>query len=116
MGEGNGMDGTCGEAVFYALSMVLKPLTEGRNTGLGKILRALEKNGSSKPLFETDDERTSFVATIFIRPNFVASGNDFGNNNGNENQNDNEDRILNAMKEVPHVTIDVCITSYEEDW
>lgn len=116
MGEENGMDRAYVEAVFYALSVVLKPLAEGRNAGLGKILRALEKNGSPKPLFETDDERTSFAATIFIRPNFVASGNDFGNNNGNENQNDNVDPILNAMKEATHVTIDMCITSYEEDW
>lgn len=53
-------------------------LTEGRNTGFGKILNALEKNGLPKPLFETDDERTSFAATIFIHPNFVARGNDFG--------------------------------------
>ena len=30
-------------------------LTEGRNTGFGKILRALEENGSPKPEFETDE-------------------------------------------------------------
>lgn len=85
-------------------------LTEGRNTGFGKILRALEKNGSPKPLFETDDERTSFAATIFIHPGFIASGNDFGNNNGNdsgnENQSENAERILNIMKDTPHITID----------
>lgn len=85
-------------------------MTEGRDAGFGKILRALEKNGSPKPLFETDDERTSFVATIFIHPNFVASGNDFGNNNGNENQNDNVNRILIAMKETPHITIDPIVS------
>ena len=85
-------------------------LTEGRNTGFGKILRALEKNGSPKPLFETDDERTSFAATIFIHPNFVASGNDFGNDNGNENLNDNEERILNVMKDTPHITIDQIVS------
>ena len=38
-------------------------LTEERNTGFGKILRAFDKNGSFKPLFETDDERTFFAAT-----------------------------------------------------
>lgn len=73
-------------------------LTEGRNTGFGKILRALEKNGSPKPLFETDDERTSFAATLFIHPGFIANGIDSGNNNGNnygnENQFDNAERIL----------------------
>ena len=57
-------------------------LTEGRNTGFKKILNALEKNGSPKPLFETDDERTSFAVTIFIHPNF-AIGKDFGKNSIN---------------------------------
>ena len=89
-------------------------LTEGRNTGFGKILRALEKNGSPKPLFETDDERTSFAATIFIHPGFIASGNDFGNNNGNdsgnENQSENAERILNIMKDTPHITIDQIVS------
>ena len=89
-------------------------LTEGRNTGFGKILRALEKNGSPKPLFETDDERTSFAATIFIHPGFIAGGNDFGNNNGNdsgnENQSDNAERILKIMKETPHTTIDQIVS------
>jgi len=85
-------------------------LTEGRNTGFGKILRALEKNGSPKPIFETDDARTSFAATIFIHPGFSAGGNDSGNNNGNdsgnENQSDNAERILKIMKNTPHITID----------
>lgn len=89
-------------------------LTEGRNTGFGKILRALEKNGSPKPLFETDDERTSFATTIFIHPGFIAVGNDFGNNNGNdfgnENQSDNVERILNVMKDSPHITIDQIVS------
>lgn len=48
-------------------------LTEGRNTGFGKILRALEKNGSPKPIFETDEERTSFVTTILIHPEFLTN-------------------------------------------
>jgi len=89
-------------------------LTEGRNTGFGKILRALEKNDSPKPLFETDDERTSFVATIFIHPGFIASGSDSGNNNGNdfgnENQSENAERILNIMKNTPHITIDQIVS------
>lgn len=43
-------------------------LTEGRNTGFRKILNALEANGSPKPLFETDDERTYFMTTLYIHP------------------------------------------------
>ena len=93
-------------------------LTEGRNTGFGKILRALEKNGSPKPLFETDDERTSFAATLFIHPGFIANGIDSGNNNGNNNGNnygnehqlDNAERILKIMKDTPQITIDQIVS------
>lgn len=89
-------------------------MTEGRNTGFGKILRALEKNGSPKPLFETDDERTSFAATLFIHPGFIANGIDSGNNNGNnygdENQFDNAERILKIMKDTPQITIDQIVS------
>ena len=85
-------------------------MTEGRNTGFGKILRALEKNGSPKPLFETDDERTSFAATLFIHPGFIANGIDSGNNYGNEHQLDNAERILKIMKDTPQITIDQIVS------
>ena len=32
-------------------------LTEGRSTGVPKILKAMAVNGSPAPLFETDDDR-----------------------------------------------------------
>ena len=90
-------------------------LTEGRNTGFGKILRSLKKNGSPKPLFETDDERTSFAATIYIHPGFVANGNDYGNdygnNFGNENGNDNIRQVFTMMKNNPNVTIDEIVSA-----
>jgi ATP-dependent DNA helicase RecG len=43
-------------------------LTEGRNTGFRKILYALEKNGSPKPIFESDPNRLSFTTTLLIHP------------------------------------------------
>ena len=46
-------------------------LTEGRNTGFGKILRALEKNGSPKPEFETDDAHSYFISRIFVHEAFL---------------------------------------------
>lgn len=46
-------------------------LTEGRNTGFRKILNALERNGSPKPVFETDPERLSFCTTLLIHPHFL---------------------------------------------
>ena len=36
-------------------------LTEGRSTGVPKILKAVNANGSPLPLFETDDERSYFL-------------------------------------------------------
>ncbi len=43
-------------------------LTEGRSTGFPIIYDSLEKNGSPPPIFETDDDRTYFLATIKIHP------------------------------------------------
>lgn len=42
-------------------------LTEGRNTGIHKILRALRQNGSPGPLFETDEERLYFMVTLYAK-------------------------------------------------
>ena len=42
-------------------------LTEGRNTGIHKMLRALDRNGSPKPLVETDEDRLYFLVTLFAR-------------------------------------------------
>ncbi len=46
-------------------------LTEGRNTGFSKILKALEGNGSPKPEFETDEERTYFISRIYVHHAFL---------------------------------------------
>lgn len=47
-------------------------LTEGRNTGFQKIIRALSENGSPMPDFETDDARTYFLTTLLIHPSFLS--------------------------------------------
>lgn len=46
-------------------------LTEGRNTGFKKIVDALEKNGSPKPEFETDDDHSYFISRLFIHEAFL---------------------------------------------
>jgi len=43
-------------------------LTEGRGTGIPKILRAIRKNGSPLPIFETNEDRIYFVARFPIHP------------------------------------------------
>lgn len=43
-------------------------LTEGRSTGIPKILEAMANNGSETPSFETDPDRTSFLVRLPVRP------------------------------------------------
>jgi ATP-dependent DNA helicase RecG len=43
-------------------------LSEGRGTGIPKILHAMKRNGSPEPQFETDEDRTYFVARLPLRP------------------------------------------------
>ena len=43
-------------------------LTEGRATGIPKILKVMAANGSPPPLFETDDDRISFVIRLPHHP------------------------------------------------
>ena len=50
-------------------------LTEGRNTGFKKILDALEANGSPKPEFETNEDRSFFITRLFIHEAFKKSTN-----------------------------------------
>ena len=86
-------------------------LTEGRNTGFQKIIRALKANGSPMPIFETDEDRTYFLTTILIHPAFMES-NDNGNDNRNDNRNDtemltdNEQLVLNAIQMDATITME----------
>jgi ATP-dependent DNA helicase RecG len=45
-------------------------LTEGRSTGIPKILRSMKINNSPKPKFDTDDERTYFLVELPINQYF----------------------------------------------
>lgn len=46
-------------------------LSEGRNTGVPTMLRALKDNGSQPPIFETDEDRSYFSVTFMIHPAFA---------------------------------------------
>ena len=70
-------------------------LTEGRNTGFRKILNALEKNGSPKPIFETDPDKLSFCTTLFIHPEFLRM-----TKNDNQKQQEANDTIQITEREV----------------
>lgn len=46
-------------------------MTEGRSTGFPKIYKALKRNGSPAPQFETDEKNQYFLATVKIHPMFL---------------------------------------------
>jgi ATP-dependent DNA helicase RecG len=46
-------------------------LTEGRGTGIPKIYRALERNGSPKPILETDPDCNYFLTVILAHPETI---------------------------------------------
>lgn len=50
-------------------------LTEGRNTGFKKILKAIRTNGSPLPEFETDEAHDYFVTRLFILERFYEEQN-----------------------------------------
>ena len=47
-------------------------LTEGRSTGIPKILKVMAANGSPAPLFESDDDRLWFVIRLPSHPLAMA--------------------------------------------
>lgn len=48
-------------------------LAEERNTGIPKVIRALERNGSGRPRFLTDEDRTYFTVEIPVHPDFIRT-------------------------------------------
>ncbi len=48
-------------------------LTEGRATGIKKIIDALRDNGSPPPQFETDEDRTYLITRLLAHPQSVDS-------------------------------------------
>jgi ATP-dependent DNA helicase RecG len=79
--------------------------TEGRSTGIPKIIRAMKKNGSPPPIFKTDEERSYFLTILNIHPGFQAKSDDAAGEgfvssssnvgNGNGKHTDSKDaRIL----------------------
>ena len=48
-------------------------LTEGRSTGIPKMLRVMHANGSPAPLFETDDEHSYFLTRLALHSGFFGA-------------------------------------------
>lgn len=87
-------------------------LTEGRGTGIPKILRRIKANGSPDPRFITDDDRTYFYAEFPIHPAFPANGTDTATGSGKssgkgsgKSSGKNSDGALALLQETPGLTI-----------
>ncbi len=74
-------------------------LTEGRNTGIPKIKRALKNNGSKEPEFETNDTRDYFITTIFIHDGFEDE-----NKNKIKASDKASDKILSYLYKNEYIT------------
>lgn len=74
-------------------------LTEGRNTGIPKIKRALKNNGSKEPEFETNETRDYFITTIFIHEGFEMKIKNQSTNHQDTHQDTHQDKILEFCKE-----------------
>jgi ATP-dependent DNA helicase RecG len=48
-------------------------LTEGKATGIPTIIKAMEKNGSPKPEFDTDEDRSFFHVIVPVHDAFLVS-------------------------------------------
>ena len=83
-------------------------LTEGRSTGIPKVIRTMQNNGSPPPEFDTDEKRTYFTAILPINPVFLDTdfiqnsqsslGNDWGNVTQVTTQVRNKDEI--TLREI----------------
>ena len=51
-------------------------LTEGRSTGIPKILKVMAANGSPTPEFESDDDRASFLIRLPVHSRAMGQGTD----------------------------------------
>lgn len=79
-------------------------LTEGRSTGIPKILRVMQANGSPPPEFQSDEDRTSFIIRLPVhqranRPTEQTRGKTKGNTKGKT-----RGKILSLLRNDPSIT------------
>ncbi|MCK5242187.1 hypothetical protein KAR34_07035 [bacterium] len=70
-------------------------MTEGRGTGIPKIIRECKVNGSSRPVFHTDEERTFLTVELPLHPAFL---NRFKDTEGVKSSGKTSEKILSLFK------------------
>lgn len=82
-------------------------LTEGRSTGIHKILRVMKANGSPEPQFETDEERSYFITRLPVHPQAVRQDGRQGSTPHDTDQGEGptpQDSPPDAPQDTPQVT------------
>ncbi|MFO7847686.1 MAG: ATP-binding protein [Balneolaceae bacterium] len=85
-------------------------LTEGRATGFPKIYDAMKRNGSPEPKFETDDERSYFLAVLPVHPDMERRGHVGGQAKGQAQEidfSDTEKAVLTILRKGPCSTEEI---------
>ena len=88
-------------------------LTEGRSTGVPTIQTKLAENGSPRAIFETTDDRLTFLVTSPVREGCGESSETdiLGSERGSERKTKSSERsmetkdlIIDIIKQDPHIT------------
>ena len=82
-------------------------LAEGRSTGVPKILRAMQENGSPAPVFESDEDRTFFLVRLPVHEKVgqEASGQETVQDTDQVTDQDNLLEIQQKRQDTPQDTI-----------
>ena len=86
-------------------------LTEGRSTGVPTIQTKLAENGSPRAVFETTDDRLTFLVTIPVHEGCGESSetDKLSSERGSETKSserssETKDLIIDIIKQHPHIT------------
>ena len=81
-------------------------LTEGRSTGVPTIQAKLAENGSPRAIFETTDDRLTFLVTIPVHDGCNESSviNRLGSEKSSERKKKSSERILDLIKNKPTIS------------
>ena len=91
-------------------------LSEKAATGISKILSELKRNGSPKPVFETDESRAYLETTIRIHDGFIASDkNGINSGVGDDLTVGMSDKMSDKMTEQEQKRIKIIIEKMTEN-
>jgi len=79
-------------------------LTEGRSTGISKVLKVMKENGSPPPEFETDGDRSYFLIRLPAHPKVESKESARADTKGKTSEKTSE-KILTEIRNNRNVTI-----------